>query len=107
MGGGRELSNATLSVEKKRSTSSDITRLRSLPAHELERRLSDLPVCSANQMRLWYDHLLEPNSNSYNVPLTFRISGQVDVEALQRALSELLERHLILRIHQTLLDRAA
>jgi hypothetical protein len=48
-------------------------------------------------MRLWYDHLLEPNSNSYNVPLTFRISGQVDVEALQRALSELLERHLILR----------
>jgi len=49
------------------------------------------------QQRLWFLDRLEPESTSYNLPLVLRLSGELDVAALERALSRLVERHEALR----------
>jgi hypothetical protein len=55
-----------------------------------------LPLSFA-QERLWFIHQLEPESPMYNIPLAFRLRGGVDVSALQRSLSLIVERHEVLR----------
>ncbi len=49
------------------------------------------------QQRLWFLDRLDPGGTSYNLPLVLRLSGALDVVALERALSALVERHEALR----------
>ena len=49
------------------------------------------------QQRLWFLHQLEPGSAFYNVGAAVRLSGALDVEALKRALREIVARHESLR----------
>ena len=49
------------------------------------------------QRRLWFLEQLEPDTALYNVPVAFRLTGPLDVPALERAYDTLLERHEILR----------
>jgi amino acid adenylation domain-containing protein len=49
------------------------------------------------QERLWFLDRFERGSNAYNLPLTFRISGSLSVEALSVALGEVVRRHEALR----------
>ncbi|MER7432107.1 amino acid adenylation domain-containing protein [Nonomuraea rubra] len=57
---------------------------------------TDMPLSPA-QERLWFLAQLEPDSSAYNVPLTLRLNGPVDVAALTGAVADLAERHWILR----------
>lgn len=52
---------------------------------------------SFSQERMWFMHELAPQSSAYNVPLAIRLSGPVDLGALQAALARVVERHEILR----------
>lgn len=52
---------------------------------------------SAGQRELWFLDRLTPNSSAYNSPLAFRMRGTLDVDALQRALDEIVRRHEVLR----------
>ncbi|OBP13496.1 hypothetical protein A5320_18285 [Rheinheimera sp. SA_1] len=52
---------------------------------------------SSGQQRLWFSQQLNGMSAVYNIPLVLVLHGAVDVEALQRALSSIVERQQILR----------
>ncbi len=49
------------------------------------------------QQRLWFLDQLEPGSAAYNIPIALRLSGRLEVSALERVLSEVVRRHEVLR----------
>jgi amino acid adenylation domain-containing protein len=49
------------------------------------------------QQRLWFLHQLDPDSAAYNLPVYYRLSGQLNITALERSLNEVVRRHEILR----------
>jgi amino acid adenylation domain-containing protein len=59
-------------------------------------RNQPLPLSFAQQ-RLWFLNQLDPESASYNIPLALRISGELDVAALEQAFGDLIKRHEPLR----------
>ncbi|MBD2471153.1 non-ribosomal peptide synthetase [Nostoc sp. FACHB-145] len=59
-------------------------------------RLEKLPLSFAQQ-RLWFLSQLEPNSPSYNIPISVRLQGQLNVTALQQSFNEIINRHEALR----------
>ena len=56
------------------------------------------------QQRLWFLHLLDPQSSAYNMPFALRLVGQLDIPALERALNEIVRRHEVLRTTFDALD---
>jgi amino acid adenylation domain-containing protein len=59
-------------------------------------RDAELPLSFA-QERLWFLCQMEPESSFYNIPIAIRIKGRLDVEALQKSLDEIVNRHEILK----------
>jgi amino acid adenylation domain-containing protein len=59
-------------------------------------RRTDLPLTHAQQ-RIWLIQSLHPESAAYTFEAKLRFSGNLDVMALKRALSALVQRHEILR----------
>jgi amino acid adenylation domain-containing protein len=59
-------------------------------------RDGDLPLSFA-QLRLWFIDQMQPGSPAYNAPQSVRLIGELNVDALQRTLSEIVRRHEVLR----------
>ncbi|HYW73053.1 MAG TPA: amino acid adenylation domain-containing protein, partial [Pyrinomonadaceae bacterium] len=59
-------------------------------------RTKPLPLSFAQQ-RLWFIDQLTPGSVVYNMPLAMRLRGSLQVDVLERALSEIVRRHEVLR----------
>jgi amino acid adenylation domain-containing protein len=55
-----------------------------------------IPLSSA-QERLWFLDRLQPGSAFYNIPVALRLSGALDVRAMERALGDVVRRHEALR----------
>ncbi|MBV9924425.1 MAG: amino acid adenylation domain-containing protein [Acidobacteria bacterium] len=49
------------------------------------------------QSRMWFLSRVEPSSPFYNIPAVVRLEGQLNTEALTRALNEVINRHDSLR----------
>src|SRR5215467_12602087 len=49
------------------------------------------------QQRLWFLDQLEPNSPLYNMPNLLRLTGELNLEALQKSLDVIVRRHEVLR----------
>ena len=60
------------------------------------RQVDALPLSFAQQ-RLWFVDQLEGGSAHYNMPVALRLTGLVDADAMQYALTQILNRHEILR----------
>jgi hypothetical protein len=61
-------------------------------------RQAHLPL-SFGQQRLWFLDRLEGGSTEYNLPEALRLKGELDPEALERAINRIVERHESLRTH--------
>ncbi|GAB2541556.1 non-ribosomal peptide synthase/polyketide synthase [Nocardia heshunensis] len=61
-------------------------------------RLEDGPApLSPAQQRMWFLNRLDPESTAYNIPLPIRLTGPLDVAALQAAIADVVVRHEVLR----------
>jgi non-ribosomal peptide synthetase component F len=61
------------------------------------RLASDPRVLSFAQQRLWFLEQLRPGTATYNVPFFCRIEGDLNEEALKRAVEAVVARHEVLR----------
>ena len=59
-------------------------------------RGENLPLSFAQQ-RLWFIDQLEPGTPTYNISSAVRLSGRINVDALQSSLDEIVRRHEVLR----------
>ncbi|MBZ5526060.1 MAG: amino acid adenylation domain-containing protein, partial [Acidobacteriia bacterium] len=62
-----------------------------------------LPLSYAQQ-RLWFLQQMDPQSAAYNMPFAWRLSGNLDRQALQQSLNALAQRHEGLRTSFRLID---
>jgi amino acid adenylation domain-containing protein len=69
-----------------------------IPAITAEIRPKRIPLSFAQQ-RLWFLDQLLPNQSLYNIPMALRLKGQLDIDALEKALDYIIQRHEILRTH--------
>jgi amino acid adenylation domain-containing protein len=86
------LADFALNIEKALQNHEELR----LPPLERVSREQTLPLSFAQQ-RLWFIHQLNPQSAAYNMRHAVRLRGQLDVDALERALVEIVKRHEILR----------
>ncbi|MBW4497711.1 MAG: amino acid adenylation domain-containing protein [Oscillatoria princeps RMCB-10] len=63
-------------------------------------RSKSIPLSFA-QARLWFLDQLQPNSSLYNIPLALRLSGQLNIAALQSSINEIIQRHEAFRTNFT------
>ena len=72
-----------------------------LAAHKAEvlahlRSETEFPL-TFGQERLWFLDQLEPGSAFYNMPLSYRLRGPLNPEALEKSFNEVINRHAVLR----------
>ncbi len=77
-------------------TTATVSRPELQPIRRVERNAAGLPL-SFGQQRLWVIDQLEPGSSAYNIPLAERVTGRLNVSALERSFNELVRRHESLR----------
>ncbi|MGA4059738.1 amino acid adenylation domain-containing protein, partial [Ralstonia nicotianae] len=71
-------------------------RGRALPAITVADRSGPLPLSFAQQ-RLWFLAQMEGGSEAYHIPVGLRLKGELDEDALRRALDRIAARHEALR----------
>ncbi|MEA5574016.1 amino acid adenylation domain-containing protein [Calothrix sp. UHCC 0171] len=62
-----------------------------------------VPLSSA-QERLWFLNQLEGKNTTYNMPCAIRITGNLNITTLEKAFSEIIRRHEILRTNFKFID---
>jgi amino acid adenylation domain-containing protein len=78
------------------STPDDKRALLAQLLREKTQKVKQAPLSFA-QERMWFLYQWNPASAAFNMPGAVRLSGEVDTEALRRALQELVRRHETLR----------
>lgn len=69
----------------------------------ISRDAADYPLSFAQQ-RLWVLHQLEGDGHEYNVNFVMKLTGELNIDALQQAFDQLMQRHEILRTRYVSVD---
>jgi amino acid adenylation domain-containing protein/non-ribosomal peptide synthase protein (TIGR01720 family) len=77
-----------------------------LPAPRSAPRSGALPLSFAQQ-RLWFLDQMEPGNPAYNIPAAIRLTGRLDVGALEQSFNEIVRRHEVLRTRFVAIDGRA
>ncbi|MET8875709.1 non-ribosomal peptide synthase/polyketide synthase [Nocardia sp. NPDC004604] len=78
------------------TAATDPAAVRARPA--LIRRTGTDPVpLSLAQQRMWFLNRLDRQSTAYNIPLAVRLTGDLDIAALNAAITDVVQRHEVLR----------
>jgi aspartate racemase len=88
--------------ELRNAVSSRINRAKNISIPVISRE-GELPL-SYIQESLWLQEQLHPGSAAYTLPAAVRLSGHLDVAALERSLSEVVKRHESLRTRFPMVD---
>ena len=75
---------------------------KALPLQPIPRSES-IPLSFA-QARLWFLDQLQPDSSFYNIPLALRMSGHLNIAALQSSINKIIQRHEALRTNFTTVE---
>jgi amino acid adenylation domain-containing protein len=81
----------------------DLLPFKQTPPIQRVSRNQNLPL-SWNQEQLWFLAQLEPDTPVYNEPCTIRFPGAININALEKALNEIIKRHESLRTHFITVD---
>jgi amino acid adenylation domain-containing protein len=92
-----------LMLREKAAKQADAEPRRAVEGIQPVPRQGGAPLSFAQQ-RLWFLDQFEPNSAVYNIPAAVRLSGALDVAALERSFNEVVRRHEILRTGFALVD---
>jgi amino acid adenylation domain-containing protein len=77
-----------------------------LHARSNRSRLDRAPLSFAQQ-RLWLEQQRDPTRSAYNLPRALRLTGELNADALEQALNQVIDRHDILRTAFIEIDGAA
>jgi amino acid adenylation domain-containing protein len=80
------------------------TEVKAAPDESVTRVTAELAPLSYGQLALWFGHQMSPDSSAFHVVFAGAIRSELDVEALQRALGILAQRHSALRSVFTMVD---
>jgi non-ribosomal peptide synthetase component F/aryl carrier-like protein len=86
-------------IQLSRQVSEQLTVATSTPLMSIAmvwKTFTDHPLSFAQQ-RLWFLDQLEPGHLAYNVPIGLRLTGSLNVTALEQSLNEIVRRHEALR----------
>nr|AEU11003.1 NpnC [Nostoc sp. 152] len=71
-------------------------------------RVDNAEIASSySQQRLWFLDQLQPNSAFYNIPGALRLSGTLEIAALEQSFHEIIQRHQALRTNFITVDGQA
>ncbi|WP_094531648.1 non-ribosomal peptide synthetase [Pseudanabaena sp. SR411] len=84
--------------QAKNSTRSNLTSIKPVP------RDQHLPLSFAQQ-RLWLIDQITANKSVYNVPLAYRMTGNLDIEIFSQSLQAIAQRHESLRTAFSVIDQ--
>jgi amino acid adenylation domain-containing protein/non-ribosomal peptide synthase protein (TIGR01720 family) len=81
-----------------------LDRIADLPPQKRALLSLKLNPMSFAQQRLWFLDQLDPGVSAYNLFTGYRLSGLLDISALQRSLSEIVRRHEVLRTNFAMIE---
>ncbi|KST68574.1 amino acid adenylation domain-containing protein [Mastigocoleus testarum] len=85
----------SLAIETEHQIDSGL-KLTAIEPVDREEINTHLPLSFAQQ-RLWFLHQLEGSSAAYNMPAAVKLNGNLEISALEQALTEIVQRHEVLR----------
>ncbi|WP_427161138.1 amino acid adenylation domain-containing protein [Aliinostoc sp. HNIBRCY26] len=95
----------SLSPEKRELVLQKLKQQQKSPVLTSVSREQNLPLSFAQQ-RLWFIDQLEGENCVYNVPFFWQIEGLLDINALEKAILEIVQRHEVLRTSFSLVDES-
>jgi len=97
-----------LGIQLELGAQTDVRTFELPDLHAFDSHLStaDPAPLSFQQQRLWLIDQMENGSAAYNMPLAARLSGDLDLQAVQQSIDTIMARHDVLRTHLVTVEEA-